>query len=164
MHTTGIRVSHIFRCVLLITGLVFGHGFPRAASGAEAKALPDDLQALIDTASGLPPEFAADILLRLAESGAIGDREALSELLRTALNSAPLAQEPLPLRALPGSQVDTDAGYRSRAFQAGLDSMSLRLRALTQIARDDPGEALTLYLETRLPRLARGEVRGRSRR
>ena len=48
---------------------------------------------LVDRSRSLPPEFKADVITRLAESGALGSSQTASDVLEEAFFAASAAQE-----------------------------------------------------------------------
>ncbi len=70
-------------------------------AGEEKPKRPLDTLALVDQARGLPPEFGADLLLKLAASPVIGEVAWKRELIEEAFTAGKQAQ--LPFRGLPGS-------------------------------------------------------------
>jgi hypothetical protein len=114
---------------------------------------PQRLQVLIDQARALPPEFAADALLRLAAASEIS-APTRRELLIEAFEVASRSKYSVPERSLPGYEVDTPDGYLSSAFALGLDELSLQCRAVEGLAELDPVEAFRRFEQvqsTRIP-------------
>src|SRR5947209_8770153 len=64
--------------------------------------LPAEVEAIIDDARSVPAEFAADALIRLAESNQVADHEWKRDLLEEAFRSAASAQHPMRRHDLPG--------------------------------------------------------------
>src|SRR5947209_12563666 len=115
---------------------------------------PAELEALVVDARALPPEFAADVLLRLVESGKITERAWQRELLEEAFRTAGGAQQPIKRRIAPGlNYAYTREDYEARAFGLNLDTMSLRLRAVNTMLKVDKRKARELFTElpTKLP-------------
>jgi hypothetical protein len=112
------------------------------------------LEALVVDARSVPAEFAADVLLRLVESGRVTERAWRRELLAEAFRTAGGAQQPLKRRIAPGLDFAyTREDYRARAFQLNLDALSLRLRAVNAMLKVDKPRARALFdeLPRRLP-------------
>lgn len=86
-----------------------------------------EVQGLLQQAPGLPAEFAADVLLRLAESGKATGKAAKMDLLRRSFELARGGQPAMPRTRLPGQPVDSRDGYFATAFVFGLDTLSLEL-------------------------------------
>jgi hypothetical protein len=113
-----------------------------------------ELEALVAEARTGPAEFAADVLLRLVESGRVAERAWQRELLLEAFRLAGGAQQPLKRRIAPGlPYAYTREDYRARAFQLNLDTLSLRLRAVNALVKFDKlgGRALFDELPRKLP-------------
>lgn len=108
---------------------------------------PKELVAFADLARSLPPEFAADLLLRLAEHRA--DPAWRSELVEEAFSLAARAPEAYP--TVGGSHTDCRAYVTSS--QHGLDAMSLRMRAVRITLPANPERAAAMFIESPLPPL-----------
>jgi hypothetical protein len=103
--------------------------------------LPSDIRQFIDEARALPPEFSADILLRLSNSSAIGDTASKRQLIEEAFRAAAGAQ--LPYRRVGAEQTDARA---SRAYwDNGLESLTLQTRAVEAMIVLDPQRARALF-------------------
>jgi TorA maturation chaperone TorD len=112
---------------------------------------PAELQALVVDARALPPEFAADVLLRLVEANKITERAWQRELLLEAFRTADGAQQPIKRRITPGlNYAYTREDYEARAFGLNLDTLSLRLRAVNAMLKVDKRKAREMFTE--LPR------------
>jgi hypothetical protein len=105
------------------------------------------LQSLIIYAQACPPEFAADITLRLAESEKIKGEKWKRQLIEEAFRIASEAKHPLKRTALPGSQVDTRTGYLASALQLNLDRLSLQCRSVKAMLAVDKERARELFKE-----------------
>jgi hypothetical protein len=92
-----------------------------------------NLQALVSRAASTPPEFAADLLLRIAASPRIADAGWKRELIDEAYIRALSAQESFP-RTAPFAPPDTTAAAQTLGYQTGLDRMSLQARAAVAMA------------------------------
>ncbi|MGH7247874.1 MAG: hypothetical protein ACREH9_07190, partial [Pseudomonadota bacterium] len=90
-----------------------------ALRAADRPRIPADLDRLIDLSHSAPPEFAADALLRIVESGRVADRDTRRDLVEQAFELATRAQIPFRRVPLPRGAVDTRAGYRGRSMQLG---------------------------------------------
>lgn len=110
---------------------------------------PKEIRALVDAAPVAPPELAADILIRVAQSGKVSDRAWKLELLEQAFNVAAGAKYGVALVAAvgPARNIDSDAGVRDSALQARIDTLSLRCRAVSATLRIDHQRALELLRE-----------------
>lgn len=120
---------------------------------AERPKLPPEIQSLVDLAGSAPPEFAADALLRIVESGRVENRDWKRELLRQAFDVAGRAQQPIRRVPIPGSQADTRSGARGAAMKLGLDALSLECRAIRDMLPIDPAQAREMFSTLAKPRL-----------
>ena len=117
---------------------------------AAPKATPADERATVDElareASALPAEFAADLLIRIAGSPAIGDAGGKRTLLDSAFMRAYGAPEPFK-RAAPPPQtpIDSRAGGLTRAYATGLDVLTLQLRTTQAMVPVNPARARELF-------------------
>ena len=109
--------------------------------------LPEPIRSLADLARSAPPEFSADALLRLVESGKIADAGASRSLTEDAFRLAASARFPMRKRHLPGTTLDTRAGSLAQAYALKLDALSLQSRAISDMMRVDPAAARKLLLE-----------------
>ncbi|HJQ34323.1 MAG TPA: hypothetical protein VJ866_19240 [Pyrinomonadaceae bacterium] len=121
-----------------------------AASAAEA--VPGRPVELVNAAADVyyvPPEFAADALLRIAQSGRVTDRRWRRELLEEAFRFAADAQQPVRRAdaVIPPFSVDTPAGYASYAYDNRLDALSLRTRVIAAMLKLDARRARELSKE-----------------
>jgi hypothetical protein len=130
--------------LLLVPGLI----------GAETAKLPEPFQSIRDMAGAAPPEFAADALLRVVESGKLADRGARRDLVEQAFRLAASAKFPVRMVGLPGVLTDTASGSLSRAYVLKLDALSLESRAVQDMLRIDPAKARELFGEITRPTLA----------
>jgi hypothetical protein len=133
---------------------LFFLGVSMAWSQAPPPKLPEPYQSIVELSHSAPPEFAADALLRMVESGKLADRDAKRRLLEEAFRLAQGATFPIRMRALPGLPVDNRAGFLGRAYGLQLDALSLESRAVkVMLAIDVPG-ARELFDEIPPPALA----------
>ncbi len=114
---------------------------------AETPKLAEPFQSLVDLAHAAPPEFGADALLRVVESGQIADREARHDLVEQAFSLAGSAKFPLRKRHMPGTTLDSRAGSLSQAYGMKLDALSLESRAVLDMVGIDSAEARKLIQE-----------------
>ncbi|HEU4770363.1 MAG TPA: hypothetical protein VFS77_23555 [Pyrinomonadaceae bacterium] len=143
---------------LLIVSLLIGLTVQQQKSVTKKPAQPSpeeekraaELDTFINYAQSLPPEFSADLLLEVVESGAIEDPKRKQELIVEAFHVAAKAKEPVKLAGLPGSAVDTRNGYRANAFTLGLDTLSLQSRAIKALLLLDQQRARQLFGEMKL--------------
>lgn len=115
---------------------------------------PGDLQnearSLADRAIALPPELAADILLRLAAApGTLRSQESTQSLIERAFQLASHAQFPFP--RVGGYWTDSQLGMVSGASPLGLDELSLKMRAVGQMLAVDAARAREMFTATPLP-------------
>jgi hypothetical protein len=110
---------------------------------------PKEIRALVDAAPVAPPELAADILIRIVESGRVSDPAWKLELLDQAFHMAGAAKYPVALSAAVARALNTDSdpGVRSRALHAKLDALSLRCRAVSGTLALDRKKAVALFRE-----------------
>src|ERR1019366_7638529 len=108
-------------------------------------AIPNEVASVVDMARHVPGEFGADALIRLASIDKL-DKASRVDLLEEAFRRAGDAQQPFkqqPSIVLP----EGPGGFLQRAFQQGLDGLSLRLRAVAAMLPLDPSKARSLFLE-----------------
>ena len=118
----------------------------RQTPGAEVQPLPVEIAQLVDEARTAPAEFAADILIRLAESDKVVDRKWKRELLEEAFRRAAGAQQPVK-RDYAGGNMDTREGYLSLGLDLNLDTLSLQCRVVKAMLLIDPQRARELFGE-----------------
>jgi len=70
---------------------------------------PKEIRALVDAAPVAPPELAADILIRIVESGRVTDPAWKLELLDQAFHMAGAAKYPVALSAAVARALNTDS-------------------------------------------------------
>ncbi|HXF05072.1 MAG TPA: hypothetical protein VNM72_06610 [Blastocatellia bacterium] len=110
-----------------------------------------DIQGVIEEARAAPPEFAADALIRIAQSTKITDQDQKRELLEEAFHVASGAQHEMARSAASGGVVDTRSGYLANAFRHQLDALSLRCRAVRALLSVDKQMARTLFSQIPKP-------------
>jgi hypothetical protein len=131
----------------------FGLLFIVASLGcAQDAKLPESFRSLVDISRGAPPEFGADALLRLVESGQISDPGVRRDLVEQAFGSAISAKFPIRKRHLPGTTLDSRAGSLAQAYGLKLDALSLESRAVSDMLRIDPAAARKLLQSIPPPR------------
>lgn len=110
---------------------------------------PIEIENLVSESRYVPPEFAASLLLRIAQSEKVTDQTWKKELLEEAFRLAEKAQFSVRKKVLPlpGVSVDTSSGYLSYAFDLGLDRLSLKSRVIKAMLRLDRQRARELLLE-----------------
>lgn len=121
------------------------------AWGAEAR--PAEIEALVDRARAVPAEFAADALIRIAESPKVQDPAWKRELLEDAFRRAAGAQQPWKKRAIGQPPRGTPVDFLNRAFSQDLDAGSLQCRAVRAMLPLDKARARRWFIEIPHPRL-----------
>jgi hypothetical protein len=104
------------------------------------------LDAFIANASAAMPEVAADLLIKIAESSLISDRQKRIELLDEAFRRTGEVQENTRRKIWTGA-VDSRGGYLSAAFDQQLDALSLRGRVVRAMLSLDAERARKLFSE-----------------
>ena len=97
------------------------------------------------SAAGLPPELAADALIRIASSPRVTDREWKRELLTEAFFRAYSAGEPYRRSTPQPVPPDTKEGARLLAYATSLNRVSLQARAAQMMALVDGPAARELF-------------------
>lgn len=125
---------------------------PESQSKApESDKRPDEVVSFLARVRGLPPEFAADLLLRLAESEKVKDSAWKRELIEEAFHLASGAQQPVKRKYWTGRYpIDTRAGYLGYAFELNLDRLSLKCRSVKLMLTVDKQQARSLFREVSL--------------
>jgi hypothetical protein len=118
---------------------------------AEPPKLPEPYRSLVDLAQATPPEFAADAMLRVAESGKIKDRDAVRDLVEQAFRTAAAATFRMRMRGLPGTTTDTRSGVLNQAYDLKLDALSLQTRAVRDMLAIDKAKARDLFRDISPP-------------
>lgn len=120
---------------------------------AEAPKLPEPYQSIVELSPTVPPEFGADALLRVVESGKIANKDAKRDLVEQAFRLGAMAKFQVRMRGVKGTTVDTRSGYLSRAYDLKLDALSLQSRAVRDMLAVDPAKGRELFLEITRPAL-----------
>jgi hypothetical protein len=149
----NVHLTLPFLIVSIIIGLTVQQ--PKSASKQKPKSPQEEkraaeLETFISYAQSVPAEFSADLLLQVVESGIIKDPQRKQDLLVEAFYAASKAKEPVKMLALPGSAVDSRAGYRATASRLGLDALSLQSRAIKELLLLDKLKARQLFGEIKL--------------
>ncbi len=110
---------------------------------------PVEIEALTDRARALPPEFSADVHLKLAASRLIAEEKWKRELIEEAFVSA--ARAPLPYRQR--GEAHTDTRTSQQVDSHDLEVLTLRTRAVEAMLQIDPARALQLYEQIPPPEL-----------
>ena len=118
---------------------------------AEPPKLPEPYQSIAEQAHSVSPEFAADALLRVAESHKIDNAEAQRDLVEQAFRLAASAKFRVRMHGLAGTLVDTRSGYLSRAYDLKLDALSLASRAVRDMVPIDSARARAMFQEIPRP-------------
>lgn len=105
-----------------------------------------EVDSLIANASAAMPEVAADLLIKIAESSLLSDRQRRIELLEEAFRRSGEVQQKYRRKLWDGA-VDSRGGYLSAAFDQQIDSLSLRCRVVRVMLSLDAERARTLFSE-----------------
>src|SRR5262249_23786837 len=116
---------------------------------------PPDLLALTDQARALPPQFCADVLLRLVATGRIREQKWKRELIEEAFRSGAHAQ--LPYRRRGG--IHTDNRQSHEAWENDLEALTLQSRAVQAMVPIDPLRARAMFDEIAFPELPNPECK-----
>jgi hypothetical protein len=124
--------------------------------GRRIPRLDPDVQAIVDLAATVSPEFAADALLRLAESSSIDDKSTKLQLITNAFYFAESAQQTIKKRVGMPLPADSRAGYLEDSFRLSLDRLSLQSRAVADMMSSDHAKARSLFnkIQFQLPPLS----------
>lgn len=106
-----------------------------------------EVEAFVAEMNSAPPDVAADALIRLAASDKVADPAWKKELVERAFTVA--GDAPAPVRRRMALRVtrniDTSAGYLTYAYDLGLDTLTLRARAVRSMLALDPQRGLELF-------------------
>src|SRR4029077_17700375 len=97
---------------------------------AEAPKLPEPYQSIVELSRTVPPEFGADALLRVVESGKIANKDIKRDLVEQAFRWGAMAKFKVRMRGVKGTTVDSRSGFLSRAYDLKMDALSLQSRAV----------------------------------
>jgi hypothetical protein len=122
--------------------------------GADTIKLAEPFRSLSDLAAAAPPEFTADALLRMVESGKLADKNARRDLVEQAFQLASSAKFAVRTEGVPGTTTDTASGSLSQAHALRLDVLSLQSRAVEDMLPLDPSKARDLFAQMVKPTLA----------
>jgi hypothetical protein len=125
-----------------------------ALFGAEPAKLPEPFRSISDLAGAAPPEFTADALLRIVESGKLADQNARRELIDRAFQLAVSAKFPVRMVGVTGTTTDTASGSLHQAYDLKLDALSLQSRAVVDMLSPDPAKGRELFSQMVKPTLA----------
>jgi hypothetical protein len=118
-----------------------------ATQESTVQSRPVDLIIFINDVRSAPAEFAADLLIRIAESNKVADPTWKRELIEEAFRVAMAAQQPVKRVALPSSPTDTRTGSLAYAFELKMDALSLQCRAVNAMLPVDKQKARELFGE-----------------
>jgi hypothetical protein len=115
-------------------------------AGDERKVeLPEPVRTLVELARAAPPEFFADTILKLVESGRIRPPQLQVQFLNEAFAVASGARQKIRQVGMPSIQPDTPAIYRKKAAELNLDALSLQARILKAMVTVDRPKARELF-------------------
>ena len=127
----------------IFLALALAAGSAVVGAGRDAPPRETRIQNLVIDASGAPPEFEADALLRIANSSAV-DGAWRRELVDSAFLRAYGAQEPYRRSSI-GVPADSRQGAMVTAFDTRLTQVSLQVRAVQMMAAIDAVHARELF-------------------
>jgi len=113
------------------------------ADQGRRRVIDRNLETIINLARAAPPEFGADILIRLVEKDVVTDQSLRRELLEQAFMLGAYAQEPSALRMAEGN--GPGVVLVNIVFRQGLDAVSLRARVVRAYLRFDARRARALF-------------------
>lgn len=113
----------------------------------------DAIKELITYAHNPPPELAADLLMRIVESGLITDEKYKREIIEESFQIARDARLSVKRVQALGTAVDTRSGYLANASALNLDGQSLQCRAVNAMLAVDKGKARELFEQINPPKL-----------
>jgi hypothetical protein len=131
-------------CSILLAGIL-----GLAAIAAPDTSRPPIWADLADRARGLPPEFAADALLRIAAAAGSHDLAFERQTIEDAFYLAAQSQEPFARRRWPHAAVN----LFDKAYTQGLDACTLQCRAVDALLPIDYKKARELFSEIPAPRI-----------
>lgn len=134
-------------CVMLVFVSLGGKvACAQQKTNRDLQARSAQVDSLIANASAAMPEVAADMLIKIAESSLVRDRQRKIELLEEAFRRSGEVQQKYR-RKLWDGPVDSRGGYLSAAFDQQIDSLSLRCRVVRAMLSLDAERARTLFSE-----------------
>lgn len=101
------------------------------------KKVPQNLVALLNQARSVPPEFCADVIIRVVESRKINDKQTNIELLKEAFEQTNQAQLKGKKTVFKSINIDTRVGYLDKAYELNLDTISLNCRIVNALLELD---------------------------
>ncbi len=127
---------------------------PAATAAEQRLRRPRDIVDVAARARAVPPEFGADILIRVAALPRVDDPEWKLELLEDAFYLAAGAKEPVRrVQVITLHNGQSRSSYLSQGFDFNHDALSLQGRAILAILPLDRKRALKLLREVRAPEL-----------
>lgn len=112
-----------------------------------------EIENFINEARVLPVEFSADLLIKIASSGKIKNKQTKQDLLEEAFYKASSVQSKIKRNNLPGTMVDTRTGYLGSAYRLKLDELSLKSRAIRELLTVNVVKARELFIQIPKPNL-----------
>lgn len=122
-----------------------------AAKTEQEQKRPDEIVFFINDARSAQTEFAADLLIRIAQSDKVTEPAWKIELLEEAFRLAPDVQQPFKRKYSSWNPIDTRAGFLGYAFELELDALSLECRSVKAMLAIDKQKARALFNE--IPKL-----------
>jgi hypothetical protein len=110
-----------------------------------------DIPSLVRSANAVPPEFAADALIRIAALPEVVKARKI-ELLQQAFQRAAQAQRTYR-RKVALLRINGPVGFFDRVNGQELDSLSLRTRVVSDLLALDPQQARDLFLKIASPKV-----------
>lgn len=105
---------------------------------------------LIILGQSAPPEVAGDLLLTIASSPLITDKERKIQLIEQVFRGAAQAREPVRRKSW-SRQVDTRAGLKQMAYDLKLDKLSMESDSVLRMIQSDHARARTMFESIELP-------------
>ena len=119
-----------------------------SAQQADPPKRPKETLALLDEARALPPEFCADVLLKVAGSARIPDARWKRELIEEAFTTG--AHAPLPYQRKAYGQA-VEARWSQEYWENGLEALTLEARAVETMLALDPQRAASMFNDIVFP-------------
>src|SRR5215213_564931 len=132
----------LFVCYSFLFAVTYAH----QSAKRESRIKSARIDSFIANANAAMPEVAADLLIKIAESNLLSDRQRRIELLEEAFRRSGDVQEKTRRKMWTGS-VDSRGGYLSAAFDQQLDALSLRCRVVRAMLSLDAERARKLFSE-----------------
>ena len=138
-----LRARWIRAAGLFALGLAIGTRATRVSGQAPSLRARGAIDALVADAGVSPPEFAADLFIRFAGSPASAAKMK-HELVESAFNRAYAAGESYR-RVAPMARADGRVGGFVRAYETGIDLVTLQVRAALAMVPIDPERAREMF-------------------